>query len=77
MQCLLVVHQCSRAHLPGVLGHVTRQVRLLCIGLAADLADVGLQVFGVRVFRDVFPQALLIGEALVAAVAAVGLVRHV
>lgn len=36
-----------------------------------------LQVLGLRVLGDVFPQAVLVGEALVARVAAVGLVGHV
>ena len=58
-------------------GHVTRQVRFLCVRLSADPTDERLQVFRFRVFRDVVTQALFVGEALVAGVAAVGPVGHV
>jgi len=57
--------------------HVPAQVRLLRVGLAADVADVGLQVLRLGVLGDVLPEALLIGVALVAGVAAEGLVGHV
>lgn len=60
-----------------MLGHVTRQVGLLRVRLPAHVADVRLQVLGLRVLWNVFPQTLLVGVALVAGVAAVRLVGHV
>lgn len=60
-----------------VLRHVTGQVGLLRVGLTADVADVRLEVLRLRVLGDVLPEALLVGEALVARVAAERLVCHV
>ena len=60
-----------------VLDHVPREICFLRVRLAADVTDVRLQVLRVRVFGDVFPQAVLVGVALVAGVAAEGLVGHV
>uniref|UniRef100_A0A182J195 Uncharacterized protein n=1 Tax=Anopheles atroparvus TaxID=41427 RepID=A0A182J195_ANOAO len=58
-----------------VLLHVLGQVGLLRVRLAAQLADVRLQVLGVLVLRDVLEQRGLVGEALVARVALERLVR--
>ena len=57
-----------------VLLHVLGQVGLLRVGLAAELADVGLQVFGLLVLGYVVKQRVLVDEALVAGVALVRLV---
>ena len=58
----------------GVLLHVFGQVGLLRVRLAAELADVGLQVLRLLVLRDVVQQGVLVDEALVARVALVRLV---
>ena len=60
-----------------VLLHVLGKVSLLGVTLAAVGTDVGLQVFGLLVLRDVLEQGGLVVEALVARVALVGLVRLV
>ena len=58
----------------AVLLHVLGQVRLLRVALAAVLADVRLEVLGLLVLGDVLEQGRLVHEALVAAVALIGLV---
>ena len=55
--------------LVGVFGHVTLQVGLLSVGLAAEITNVCLEVFRVLVLGNVFKKSLLIEEALVATVA--------
>ena len=67
----------GRVRVSGVLAHVTGQVRLLRVGLAADAADVGLDVLRLRMLGDVLAEALLVGEALVARVTSIWLVGHV
>ena len=57
--------------------HVLGQVRLLCVALAAELADVSFQMFGLFVLRDVVEECVLVDETLVAGVALVRLVRLV
>ena len=57
-----------------VLLHVLGQVGLLRVGLATELADVGLQVLGLLVLGYVVKQRVLVDEALVAGVALVRLV---
>lgn len=57
--------------------HVLCQVGLLRVGLAAELADVRLQVLRLLVLGNVVEEAGLVGKALVAAVALEGLVRLV
>ena len=49
----------------------------LCVTLSAVGTYVGLYMLRLFVFRDVVEQGLLVGEALVARVALVGLVRLV
>ncbi len=51
----------------GVLLHVFGQVCLLGVGLAAVLANVGLEVLGLLVLGDVLQEGGLVGETLVAA----------
>lgn len=55
----------------GVLLHVLGEVGLLSVGLAAVLTDVGLEVLGLLVLRDVLEETRLVAEALVAGVALV------
>lgn len=57
-----------------VLLHVLRQIRLLRVALPAVLADVSLEMLALLVFGDVLQQRGLVGEALIAGVALVGLV---
>lgn len=57
--------------------HVLGQVRLLRVALAAELADVSFQMFGLFVLRDVVEECVLVDETLVAGVALVRLVRLV
>lgn len=54
--------------------HVLAKVRLLRVTFAAVLANMGLQMLGLLVLRDVFQQILFVGEALVAGVAFEGFV---
>ena len=61
----------------GVLLHVFRQVRLLRVRFAAELADVRLEVFRLLVLGYVLEERRLVLEALVARVALVRLVRLV
>jgi len=61
----------------GVLLHVLGQVGLLRVALSAVLTDVRLEVFALLVLGDVFEEGGLVGEALVAGVALVRLVRLV
>lgn len=42
VQHLLIVHRGARTRLPRVLGHMTSQIGLLGVGLAADLTNVCL-----------------------------------
>jgi len=63
--------------LTRVLGHVTCEIRLLRVRLAAHPADMCFQVLRVRMLWYVLAQALLVREALVARVAAVRPVSHV
>lgn len=51
------------------------QVRLLRVALAAELTDMCLQVLRLSVLGNMLEQSRLVGEALVAAVALVRLVR--
>lgn len=60
-----------------VLLHVLGQIGLLRVTLAAVLADVRLQVLRLLVLRYVLEQTRLVGEALVARVTLVRLVRLV
>ena len=55
----------------GVLLHVLLQFSLLCVALAAVLADVSLQVLAFLVFGDVLQKRSLINKTLVAGVALV------
>lgn len=64
-------------HPLGVLLHVLGQVRLLRVRLAAVLAYVRLQVFGLLVFGYVLEQRLFVLEALVARVTLERFVRLV
>lgn len=71
------LHPIARARaVKGVLLHVTSQVRLLRVAFTTDAADVSLQMLCLRMFGDMFPQALFICVALVAGVTAIGLVSH-
>ena len=74
--CLLAAAHDGRALVGpvAVLLHVLGQVRLLRVALSAVLADVRLEVLGLLVLGDVLEEGALVGEALVARVALVGLV---
>ena len=50
------------------------QVRLLGVALAAELADVGLEVFRLLVLGDVVEQGVFVDETFVTGVALVGFV---
>ena len=50
------------------------QVRLLGVALAAELADVGLEVFRLLVFGDVVEEGVFVDETFVTGVALVGFV---
>lgn len=61
----------------SMLIHMLTKIRLLRITLAAVLADVRLQMFGLLVLRDMFQQILFVSKAFVTGVALKGLVRLV
>ena len=57
--------------------HVLGQVGLLGVGLPAVRTDVGLQVFGLLVLRDVVQEGGLVMETFIAGVTLVGFVSLV
>lgn len=54
--------------------HMLTKIRLLCVTLAAILADVRLQMLGLLVLGDMFQQILFVREAFITGVAFKGLV---
>lgn len=61
----------------GVLLHVLGEIGFLGVGFATVLTDVGLQMFGFLVLRNMLQQGGFIGETFVARVALEGFVRLV
>jgi len=57
--------------------HVPRKICFLCIRLTTNRADLGLQMFGLTVLRNMITQRRFVAEALVAGVAAKWTIGHV